>query len=148
VPRLPRPRLTVAVAATVLAVAPLLLFALSPHLPGGTAMKYFQNNTYVPIGSPALVATAGDTGAVALSWSRPSTPGIGVWFKVMRSSREPLYCFTVAGATTDCAYIPEVETLTMTRDTSYTDRRLPGGGGTPSASWRTGWTTRRRATCC
>lgn len=126
VPRLRRPRLTLALAATVLALAPLLLFAVSPHLPGGTAMNYFQNNTYIPIGSPALSAATGAAGAVTLSWDRPSTSGVGIWFKVMRTSREPLYCLTVAGATTDCAYISEVETLAMTRETSFTDRPAAG----------------------
>lgn len=125
-PRLARPRTTVAAVAAVLGVIPLLLFVAAPHLPAGKAVKYFQNATYVPVAGPAPTATVSIDGKVSLSWARPATGGIGVWFKVMRSLNDPVSCQSTGGGTIDCAYSQNLDVLATGRTTAYDDKPGPG----------------------
>ena len=132
--RLPHPRATLGFVAAVLAVLPLVLIAVAPHLPAGKAVKYFQNGTYITVTSPAPTATAKADGAVALAWTKQETSGVPVWFKVMRSATDPITCQQLGGGTTDCSLLADLQSvaiqplqvMTMTRDRTYTDR--PGKG--------------------
>ena len=122
------PRRLVGAVALVLVAAPLVLIGVAPHLPAGSAVKYFQNGTYVPVGQPHLIATVVGDGkaAVQLSWSAPATAGVSVYYKVFRGQRDPVTCLPVSGGTSDCQFDQYIDGLSIIRGRSLTD--TPGTG--------------------
>jgi hypothetical protein len=130
---LPRPRATVGGVAAVLAVLPLLLIAVAPHLPAGKAVKYFQNETYIAVSPPAPAASVDAQGSVTLAWHRPATAGVHVWFRVMRSAAAPISC-AATGGTPDCSLLDDLqgqavqplEIRATTRDLRFAEK--PGKG--------------------
>lgn len=128
----PRPaavgRRTVLAALLGLGLIPLLLLAVLPRLSPGDAVKYFQNNTYVPqTNALDLQAQALPDGTVSLDWSSSGTGGLPVFYRVMRAPVDLVDCRPVSGGTTDCVLrVAEVTDLGHARDPAWKDRPGPG----------------------
>ena len=74
-----------AAAAVVFGLGPVLLFlALSP-LHGRTAVKYFDENVFVPVDHAFSVHVRHRDGAELLSWRAQASPGVDSFYRVFRA---------------------------------------------------------------
>jgi hypothetical protein len=128
-----------AIVAAVFAAIPLLLvLSLSPVRDASVA-KYFDENVFVPVADLSLAAR-GARGRTVLSWHRPRSPGVDVFYRVFRSApvapapdpslppgRAGIRCLDAVGGwagASDCRL--EMTTVGVTPRTSFTDRAPPG----------------------
>lgn len=124
---LPRPRLTLAIAVMALGIVPMVYFAVIPHLPAGRAVKYFPDGTYVPlVRELGLAATPTPGGQATVTWRKPDTSGVAVFYHVFRFSQDPVTCAALPGGTPDCVFTKDLQLIGSTRDTTFVDAPGPG----------------------
>jgi hypothetical protein len=122
---------SLAVAAGVFGVLPIVVLGALPPVKDARAAKYFENNTYTPMVSKQLRlrATRGPDG-VHLTWAAPPTTA-RLFYRVFRAPHDYIYdsraphwidgleCARKSGAASDCSV--QMKTLTTTRTRSFVD---------------------------
>jgi hypothetical protein len=83
--RAPLSRPIVGVAAIIFAALPIGLLAVLPPLRSPTAVKYFDENVFVPVDNDFSVRANPSRGGEAVSWKAPRAPGARVYYRVFRS---------------------------------------------------------------
>jgi hypothetical protein len=76
---------TLAVVAAVVAVVPLVLIAALPALHARTAVKYFDENVFVPVDSSFAPRVRAADGRTVVSWNDRAPAGTRVFYRVFRS---------------------------------------------------------------
>jgi hypothetical protein len=120
---LPRRRATVAVAALVLGVIPLVVVAAASPAAQARYVWFPAIANDAPLSDDLAVTAANAPGGVRLSWRPASTHGAGAYYGIYRSSTGDGCTFPTEGAR-ECDLT--MEPVTLTRGTSYVDHPGPG----------------------